>query len=468
MRTRREQVQAQRFVVRRIVSAMLSANPESLDLPMRRMGLSLLGGLMAAILVATGFWIVGFMFPGGARAWREEAAIVIEEETGTAYVYSGGQLVPMLNFASARLFAGVEAPKISTVHQSSLEGTPRGNPVGIPGAPDAVPGEKLLRHFPWQVCSTIEPNGTTKKTARVVIGAATEPAVDLGDSPILLRTQLIENGAPADKYYVLWRGAAYSVPGGPDALAPLGIAVSDAVSVTPLLLNALTPGAVPLDVSVPGKGRPGAPIGERTTTVGEVFTYAGRLYALMDSGRLRTVGPLAAQMLGWSETRRATHELTQAEADLYIDKSAPQVDGEGFPQELLPTPAKFADSEIAVCGVYVGPTESGPSLYPQVHTSPSGALGPDVLAVAVPGQTGQPGTTPYVWQEGGTGALVRSVTNPANAGGPVFLVVGGVKYGLSPAAVKLLGYGGVEPDPVLSGYLDMVPSGPALDQIAHS
>ena len=43
MQSRRDQLQAYRFVTRRIVSAMLSGEPETTERPMRRFGLAVFG-----------------------------------------------------------------------------------------------------------------------------------------------------------------------------------------------------------------------------------------------------------------------------------------------------------------------------------------------------------------------------------------------------------------------------------------
>ncbi|TML24664.1 MAG: type VII secretion protein EccB, partial [Actinobacteria bacterium] len=54
MQTRREQVRAYRFVTRRVVSALLSGEPETTDLPMRRLSIAIFGSAMLAIIVFAG------------------------------------------------------------------------------------------------------------------------------------------------------------------------------------------------------------------------------------------------------------------------------------------------------------------------------------------------------------------------------------------------------------------------------
>ncbi|GIG65098.1 type VII secretion protein EccB [Phytomonospora endophytica] len=446
MRTRREQVQAQRFVIRRIVSAMLSANPESLELPMRRMGLSILGGAMAAVLIAVGFFVVGFLFPGGATAWKENGTIVIEQETGATYVYNQGTLVPMLNFASARLFVESDAPKVMTIRQKSLENTPRGNPMGIVGAPESVPDKKFLLTMPWQVCSAVSPAAENRLATRVILGAATDPASDLAGRAVLLTT--------AGQYYLLWNDRLYQVPEQDRTLPAIGMSTADAVEVTPLLLNAIETGPV-LSIPIADAGRPARELGGEPRVNGDVFKVETRFYVL-DAAGLHLIGELAAKILGWTE---GGPQLSAA--DVTANQSATPVEPERFPQTVPQLAPIDRDQSIAVCGAHSGQaTANGTAFSAQVHSPVTGTLTegvPPTVAGTDPTKTAE-----YVWQPGGTGVLARAIAADGNTGGTVYLVTNGVKYALTPDAVTRLGFGGSEPQPVFESYLALVPSGPAL------
>ena len=63
MQTRRDQLQAYRFVTRRIVSALLSGEPETNERPMRRYGLAVFGGAMIATIVFAGAGVIGLHVP---------------------------------------------------------------------------------------------------------------------------------------------------------------------------------------------------------------------------------------------------------------------------------------------------------------------------------------------------------------------------------------------------------------------
>ncbi|MEV0650219.1 type VII secretion protein EccB [Phytomonospora sp. NPDC050363] len=452
MRTRREQVQAQRFVIRRIVSAMLSANPESLDLPMRRMGLSILGGVMAGVLLAVGFWVVGILFPGGATSWQKDGTIVLEEETGASYVYSQGRLYPTLNFASARLFAGQPKPPIVSVHRKSLEGTPRDNPVGIEGAPDAVPDPKSLVGLPWQVCSAVDPQDSTKLATRVVIGAALDAAADLSGQAV----PLLASGS----YFLLWNDRLHEVPEPDRNLPAMSMARTDAVEVTPLLLNAIERGPR-LEMAVGGAGGEARTLGGEPRVIGEVFKVEERYYVL-DAAGLHVIGRLAAELLGWDENSGPRLPPEEVTANL----STEGVEPPDFPQS-VPVAVAVDRDDIAVCGAYTGAvTPNGTAFSAQVHSPVSGTIDQPVPAPVPTDAVTK--SAEYVWMDGGAAVLARSITASGNSGGPLYLIAGGRRFALAPEAVALLGYGETEPVAVFSSYLDLIPSGPALAPIGQA
>src|SRR5688572_5568267 len=84
MRSRREQVQAYRFLTRRIGSALLSGEPETTELPLRRFAYALFGGLVVGAVLVAGFGIYGLLVPGGRRP--VEGAVIIERESGAKFL----------------------------------------------------------------------------------------------------------------------------------------------------------------------------------------------------------------------------------------------------------------------------------------------------------------------------------------------------------------------------------------------
>lgn len=133
---------------------MLLADPDAPESPLGRTTRGVLVGVVITALVAAGSLVYGLMSPGGNGAWRASGTLVVNRETGARYVYVGGRLRPVRNYASA-LLVGDGKLKSEDVSTSSLKGTAVGAPVGIPGAPDSVPGVQDLEKDPWQVCSVL-------------------------------------------------------------------------------------------------------------------------------------------------------------------------------------------------------------------------------------------------------------------------------------------------------------------------
>lgn len=124
MRTRRDQVQAYRFVTRRIVSALLSGDPETTNLPMRRLGMAVFGSVITAAVVLGGVGAYGQLT--GNTAPLNDQTLVIERETGATYVFMSGQLHPTLNYASARLILDKPDAEVRTMSQAALRDRSRG------------------------------------------------------------------------------------------------------------------------------------------------------------------------------------------------------------------------------------------------------------------------------------------------------------------------------------------------------
>jgi type VII secretion protein EccB len=167
---RRDQVQAHSFLAGRLVSAVLRVDPDSAERPLRRTTAGLLGGIGIAVLV-TGVVVAVSLFGGRAPDWREPGVLVVEAGTGSRYLLVDGRLRPVLNYASARLLTG-GAPKPVEVEPADLDQTPRGTPIGILGAPDALPASSAAQ--PWTVCAG--PGSTITLTVGAQPGAL--PAAD--------------------------------------------------------------------------------------------------------------------------------------------------------------------------------------------------------------------------------------------------------------------------------------------------
>ncbi|HZC25413.1 MAG TPA: type VII secretion protein EccB, partial [Actinopolymorphaceae bacterium] len=96
MQTRRDQLQAYRYLLRRVLAAMLGSEPEAIEQPMRRVTSSTLAGVMVGVLACAGVALYGWIGHANATKWKSTSgALIIEKETNATYLY-----LPKANLAA--------------------------------------------------------------------------------------------------------------------------------------------------------------------------------------------------------------------------------------------------------------------------------------------------------------------------------------------------------------------------------
>lgn len=459
MPTRREQLQGYRFVTRRIVSAMLSGEPESTVLPMRRLGLAAFASVMIATIVFAGVGVYGILRPGGKSAWKKDNTLVIERESGARYIYQSGTLHPVLNYASARLIVGAASPQ--QVSANSLRDVPRGAAIGIVGAPDSVPSADALVGLPWIVCSSPKfASSTTSLATELMVGRALPGGSGMGDKGLL-----VTEGSTDGTMYLLWHDKRYRIPDD-TALTSLGLTGADRSVVGTAMISAVPQGrdlAVP---RIPGKGEAGKTVDGTEHKVGDVFRSGDVYYVLMRDG-LVSIHEVTAKLL------LAGAQPTQVPANAVAGdlNARTTLEPKDFPTK-VPEIESLSGSQPAVCAGYRGAkkgSETEPVTLRLYEQAPK-ALRPDPDAgntTSGPADTGP--VADRIVLPGGHGALVREEPQPGvTAGTTVYLVTDeGFKYALVTSGKKkaseLLGFGGKKPVPIPVSLLDLVPTGPALD-----
>ncbi|GIG57348.1 type VII secretion protein EccB [Longispora fulva] len=450
MRTRRDQVQAYRFVTRRLVSAMLSGEPETTNLPLRRLLLAAIGSVMIAVLVFAGVGAYGLLHPGGNESWKKDMTLVIERESGARYVYSQGKLFPVLNYASARLIVGDPNPVQELASRDSLAGTPRGRPVGIEGAPDSLPDPGALLGLPWSVCSAPKVADTADLATHLVIGSA-----PTGGSPLGAEGLLVSSGSST---YLLWGDHRLKVPDR-TALAALGMTATP-LPVGQALVDGITAGPDLAAPAIPGFGGEGRRVGAQATRIGAVYQSGSQYYVMLSDG-LAPVHEVTANLLN-----AASSTFTQVSpADASAVPSATRVEPEGLPLTAPRLRTMDGATLPAVCAGYRGDPDK-PITIDVYAKAPDQFAKPQEPAVT----TGRDAvrTADRVVLPGGRGALVQARSAPGvPASGTVFLVTDqGIKYGLAGNAQAALGYAGATVIGVPAALLALVPTGPGLDPAA--
>jgi type VII secretion protein EccB len=461
MRTRRDQVQAYRFVTRRIVSALLSGDPETNNQPMRRLGLAVFGSALVAAIVLAGAGVYGLMTKGGAPL--EPNTLVLERETGATYVFVDGRLYPTLNYASARLILGEAAPPVRTMSQASIRDRPRGRTVGIVGAPDDLPDPSSLVGLPWSVCNTPDATDPRKSTTRLVINQELSAGVPLGEQTILVSI--------SGQRYLLSKNTRMQIIGGDAAIAALKMASVQPIEVGQQLINAVPVGPRLKKPEFAGdKEQSQLQVGNGPAWVGQIFRSAGQHYVLTRNG-LVAIGEISALLL--LSDGGGIKDITPEQAGRVLSQD--RLEDESVPQK-LPELRQARAGRTSICATYRAGTAGGP---PGTTIEVFDRTPPE-LSPAAPGsievrQTARDAvqTAERVVIPGGKGVLVQAMSGGGEGtggapGSTVYLVTSqGIRYPLgtrSGDAVTALGYGGVTPLAVPASLLALIPTGPTLER----
>ncbi|MFD0823356.1 type VII secretion protein EccB, partial [Micromonospora zhanjiangensis] len=168
MPSRQDQLHSYQFTVQRVVAALVLRETDPPHSPLRRAaGTALAGVLIAAIGIGAAA-VYGVLTGTGGTDWRDPRSVIVEKESGARYVYRDDTLHLVLNYASARLIIGTPDPKTVLVSRRSIDGVPRGAPLGIADAPDSLPDPGRLTSTPWTVCSTPATDATPPRSALLV------------------------------------------------------------------------------------------------------------------------------------------------------------------------------------------------------------------------------------------------------------------------------------------------------------
>lgn len=266
MQSRRDRVMAYNFTVGRLGTAMLEGDPDAVDAPMRRTRGGTYVGLGLGALLCIGFLVFGLIMPGGATSWKQEGSIVIDKDGGATYLYSEGTLRPVDNLASARLILG-DGAKTSLVKQASLEGTPVGGPVGIPGAPDALPEEDTTAVWRYCALPPVEDQEAPRGRTALVAGEAPPPQSPGRDQGILV-------SGPDGAVHLLWGGARLRVEEESGGFQALGYGTSPVLAVSTAFLGTVPEGPDLEAPPVTGAGDPGPDSIAADHRVGQVFAVS--------------------------------------------------------------------------------------------------------------------------------------------------------------------------------------------------
>ncbi len=472
--TTKSQVQAYRFVIRRMESALVRKDPVMLHDPMRSHKRATVVSVILGAVGLIGFAVFGLFSPSQALP---NSGIVIGAQSGQVYVVSQNpyQLIPVFNVASARLLMMVEAnrgapvvpgtsgqsastPQITppvTVGDDQLTSIPMGRLTGIPDGPQELPAPGTGTSD-WAVCDQIgAPNpiggtGPVHPTTTVLAGMANIGQKLGGDEALLVQ-------APNNNQeYLIYDKQSTTNNGEDDSAvaAPIDATdthILDAFNIRntqPRLISAALLGAIPqvaeiknpvanlsgppTNYSLPGNIQLGQSFSVRNASGPDTY-----FVALADG--LQQVSETVAQIVQY-EQKVPSQRVTDAQ--ITNIKQVHELDVDSYPVNV---PTTIVDSSLHPVTCLGWSADTSNPLKPLVRTRvtvdvklelPSNPNDPNVSMLPVP--VGQPGPSgekidSFFMNPGHQSLAVHAATNPAEfKAGPIYIVSGrGVKYSVA-------------------------------------
>lgn len=506
--TTKSQVQAYRFVLRRMQSALVRKDAVMLHDPMRTHSRATIVGVCIAALGLLGFLIWGILSPK-PKAPTEDG-IVIGKPSGQVYVLIAQpdkKLIPVFNLASARLLLYAQekqgqeggeqaaAKPVSTkvvapsvVDDNELRDIPKGRKVGIADGPDLLPSADQRIEPYWTVCDQYQLdedlNDPTKRNTveTTVMAGVTKLGDELKPNESLL---VRAREAPESEAYLVYRtpGTA-NLPNTSAVRAKVDM--SDRDVVTALQLNDQTPriisngmlNAIPekdalATPNVPGRGEQsnlelGDPEMEK---IGSVFSVdragARTLYYVVQRDGIEEIKRTTAELIRYFDNPGApTIDPLSPDVVSGLDE-LDNIDDRTFPEE--GTEVLTAENFPVACfGWHVEGKGENDKEYTSVHI---GQRLPDVELDSAGKPKSVPISTPsadgtridFFYMPPGRGAVIRQATSPKDFDtGQITLVSDrGVKYGVpDPATATVLGLDEQRPAPI--DIIKLLPDGASL------
>ncbi|HEX7746342.1 MAG TPA: type VII secretion protein EccB [Micromonosporaceae bacterium] len=452
MPSRQDQLHSYQFMVQRVVAALVMRETDPAQSPFRRAAGATLASVLIAAIALGGVVVYGVFAGGGATDWRDPHAVIVEKESGARYVYYEEKLHPVRNYASALLIVGSQQPRTVLVSRRSIQGVPRGIPLGIPDAPDSLPAAGQLTRAPWTICSMLLPDGE-RRTPRsaVLVGGEARGGSVLGDRALLAQH-------PDGSVYMVWRNRRHLVRD-PRTVLTAFAWPNKRIPLAPALLNTLPAGADLAAMPIPDRGEPFRDV--EGATIGEVFVIesqgGGRQYAVAKRDGLAVVTEVQANLLLTANGQSDPTPMPQGRFASLRPTSDPVPSDVAAPPDIVPDLADEADG--AICGRV--PDDRG------VAEVRVGAEVPDLGGAARIGAPEDPvrALADQVIIEPGRGALVEAAAAPGASGGAISVVTDlGRRHPVSSIDVlPMLGYGDVERLRLPASLVALVPSGDALD-----
>jgi type VII secretion protein EccB len=464
MASKRDQLHAYQFLAQRVVSALVTRESDPEQPPFRRPSNSAFASIALAVIALAAVGVYGFIVPGGNKSWRSGESVIVEKETGTRHIYLDGRLHPVANYTSALLLLGQHASTVS-VSRKSLVDVPRGPRIGIPDAPDALPGRDRVLAGSWSLCSqpVKDLSGAVVTESVLLAGLSPRGGAAVGDAALL-----VEVPATRD-WHLIWHGYRHRISQADTTVVGLALRTVPRISVGMALVDNLPAGPSIGPIPLPDMGQPSAALpGRPDLRVGQLLVVqtSGVQYYLADAELLRPISPLQYDI------QRAYRPTSDAYAGgdpvaiplsplgLSSARVAPVAPASA--DQAPATRTAFAgggDTNVPVCATF----DSGATV-PRLTVAPDLPPSDPISATPRRTETGLP-LADRVVVPPGSAIVVEAMPSPQAQAGTVVVVtdLGRSHPIASRDILGVLGFDGVQPVRMPAGLVARIPLGSGLD-----
>jgi type VII secretion protein EccB len=453
MPSRQDQLHSYQFTVQRVVAALVMRETDPAQSPFRRAAGATLASVLIAAIAVGATVVYGALVGGGGKSWRDSQAVIVEKESGARYVYLDDKLHLVLNYASALLIIKSGTPKTVLVSRKSIEGVPRGTPLGIADAPDSLPAAGRLTDAPWTICSMVlTDGGQSAPRSALLIGANAAGGAPLGDDGVLARH-------PDGSLHLIWHNRRHLIRDPERVLSALSWISERPIAMAPALLNALPVGADLAPIPIADKGKKSVKVPD--ADIGDVFVVesqgGGRQYAVAKRDGLAGITEVQVNLLLAASDQKTPTLLSQGKF-----ASIPKLP-DLLPADAAAPPATTPKLVQAEGGAVCGQVKDDGGVH-EVRTAV--AIPQVVDAVRTGARSVQGGAlADHIVVQPGRGAVVEAAAAPGATGGAISVVTDlGRRHAVSGTDVlAMLGYGKVKPVRMPANLVALIPAGRALD-----
>lgn len=447
----REQVDAYRFGLRRLESALVRGDPVPMHEQIRAQRRAVAAGAVLGVLGLAAALVAGIVAP--SPDWYRKD-LVVGSPSGALYVvaHDPDRLVPVANAVAGRLVLAALRPVAPApgppvlVDDEVLAAAPRTAAAAVAGAVAADPQRRVAPH--WAVCDEVAPAPGGPRLVGSTVLAGSAPGPGEGSDGVLL-------AVPGGDTWLVTGGRRHRVDlRDPAVRTALGVGGRTPRPASAGLVSALPEGARLVRPRIPGGGAAG-PAG-LSARVGDVLVSGSaggpaRRYVVLRDG-LEEIPPLAADVLAAASRRTAGEVGPEVVAAVPV---VHPLDLAGWP-EVAPRLPEPAETPV-ICWTWSGEPGADPAGGVYLGRTPWAG---GVVTLARADGAGDALDAVVV----GAGGAVRATAPGVAAGaGTLWVVSGsGVVHGVpDDASAAALGITAAAPAP--ESALRLLPAGASLD-----